>query len=156
MYKIDNKESETDSKYDGFKIRSRYKFGKKEKFIVDPLLYLGYIRDPDFHKPNVIEGKLILAKDLGDFNISYNQIFERNLERRGKTESEYAVGVSYRAMQGLRLGVESKGSYNKRETAIGPIVSLSAKELFITLGVAWGTNRRTDDLQTRMIVGMHF
>ncbi len=160
MYKINNKESETDSRYDGFKIRTRYRFGEKGQFIVDPLIYLEYIRDPDFHKPNVIEGKLVLAKDIGDLNISYNQIFERNLENRGKTESEYAVGVSYRVMPALRLGIESKGSYSERETAVGLTLSWSGslfgKHLFVSLGSAWGVNRRTDDLQTRMIVGMLF
>ena len=156
MYKINNKESEADSKYDGFKIRTRYRFVKKGQFIVDPLLYLEYIRDPDFHKPNVIEGKLILAKDIGDLNISYNQIFERNLERRGKTGSEYAVGISYKVIPAVKLGIESKGSYSKRETAVGPTLSWSGKKVWISLGAAWGVNRRTDDLQTRMIVGMTF
>ncbi len=160
MYKINNKGSETDSKYDGFKIRTRYRFGEKKQFIVDPLIYLEYIRDPNFHKPNVIEGKLVLAKDIGDLNISYNQIFERNLENRGKIESEYAVGISYSVMPVLRLGVESKGSYSERETTIGPTMSWSGsllrKKLFVSLGAAWGVNRRTDDFQARMITGMLF
>lgn len=160
MYKINNKESETDSRYDGFKIRTRYRFGEKGQFIVDPLIYLEYIRDPDFHKPNVIEGKLVLAKDIGGLNISYNQIFERNLKNRGKTEPEYAVGVNYRIMSTLRLGIESKGSYSERETAVGPTLSWSGplfgKRLFVSLGAAWGANRRTDDVQARMIAGVNF
>jgi predicted porin len=156
MYKINNKESETDSEYDGFKIRTRYRFARKGKLIVDPLLYLEYIRNPDLHKPNVIEAKLVLAKDFGDINISYNQIFERDLENRGKTEPEYAVGLSYRVTPALRLGIESKGSYSKRETAVGPTLSWSRRKLWVSLGAAWGVNRRTDDLQARMIVGIPF
>lgn len=160
MARINNKESETDSRYTGFKIRTRYRFGERGQFIIDPLVYLEYIRDPDFQKPNVIEGKLILAKDIEDLNVSYNQIFERDLENRGKTASEYAVGVSYRVMSGLRLGAESKGSYSDRETSVGPTVawsgSLLGKPVYISLGAAWGVNRRTDDLQTRMIVGTLF
>lgn len=158
MYKINNKEFETDSRYAGFKIRTRYRFGEKGQFIVDPLIYLEYIRDPDFHKANVLEAKLVLAKDFGDLNVSYNQIFERNLDQRGKTASEYAVGASYLVIPALRLGIESKGSYSQRETAVGPTLSWSGslfgKHLFLTLGAAWGVNRRTDDLQTRMIVGV--
>ncbi len=156
MYKINNKESETDSKYDGFKIRTRYRIGEKGKFIVDPLLYLEYIRDPDFSKPNVIEGKLVLAKEIGYLNVSYNQIFERDLENRGKTKSEYAVGISCNVIPALKLGIESKGSYSERETAVGPTLSWSGKRLWIALGAAWGVNRRTDDLETRMIMGVSF
>ena len=156
MYKINNKKSETDSKYDGFKLRTRYRFGEKGQFIVDPLIYLEYIRDPDFHKPNVVEAKLVLAKDIGDFNVSYNQIFKRDLESRGKTESEYAVGISYRIMPTLSLGIESKGNYSDRETAVGPTLSWAGKKFWVALGAAWGVNRRTDDLQVRMIAGIPF
>jgi len=156
MYKINNKQSETDSGYDGFKIRTRYRFGGEGKFIVDPLIYLEYIRDPDFNKPDVIEMKLVLAKDIGNLNISYNQIFERNLERRGKSDSEYALGVSYRLTSALRMGIESKGSYNKQENAIGPVLSWSGRKCWFSLGGIWGMNKRTDDLQTRVIVGMPF
>jgi len=156
MYKINNKKSETDLRYDGFKIRTRYRFAKKGQFIVDPLIYLEYIRDPDFSKPNVAEIKLVLAKDIADFNISYNQILKRNLERKGKSESEYAVGISYRVAPALMLGVESKGSYSKNESAVGPVLSWSGRKFWIAMGAIWGVNRRTQDLQARVIVGMPF
>jgi len=156
MYKINNKASETDSKYDGFKIRTRYRIGEKGKFIVDPLLYLEYIRGPDFSKPNVIEGKLVLAKDIGYLNLSYNQIFERDLESRGKTESAYAVGISYNVIPALKLGFESNGSYSVRKTAVGPTLSWSGKKVWVALGAAWGVNRRADDLQARLIAGYAF
>ena len=155
-YKINNKASETDSKYDGFKIRTRYRFGEKGQFIIDPLIYLEYIRDPDFSKPNVIEGKLILAKDIGNLSISYNQIFERDLKNRGKTAFEYAVGLSYNVIPSLKIGVESKGSYSKRETAFGPTISWSKGKVWVGLGAVFGVNRRTNDLEGRMIAGFFF
>ena len=156
IYKINNKEFESDSKYDGFKIRTRYRLGEKGKFIVDPLIYLEYIRGPDFSKPNVIEAKFVLAKDIGDLNISYNQIIERNLENRGKAESEYAVGISYNIIPSLKIGVESKGSYSKRETAVGPTLSWSRGKFWAALSGAFGVNRRTDDLEMRMTAGFFF
>ena len=156
MWKQANTASKSSFRYDGFKIRTRYRFGEKGQYLVDPLVYLEYIRDHDLSKPNVIEGKLILAKDIGYLNISYNQIFERDLENRGKNESEYAVGISYNVIPALKLGIESKGSYSKRETAVGPTLSWSAKRMWIALGSAWRLNRRTDDLEVRMLVGVPF
>ncbi len=91
----------------GFKLRTRYKIGEKGKFFVDPLLYFEYIQDDNFSKPNVGEVKLVLTKDIGDFNVSYNQIVKRNLERKGKTDHEYAAGVSYALTPRLRVGFES-------------------------------------------------
>ncbi len=155
MWKQKNTASGSTSEYDGFKIRTRYRFGKKGEFFLDPLLYLEYIRDDDLSKPNIGEAKLILAKDIGNLNISYNQILERNLEK-GKTEHEYAVGISYAFLPDFKLGIESKGSYNEREYAIGPTVSWVNSKFWVSLGAAFGLNKRTDDLQTRMIVGVPF
>lgn len=159
-YKINNKASETDSEYDGFKIRTRYRFGEKGMYFLDPLVYLEYARPADLHAPHVAEGKIVLAKDIGGLNASYNQIFERNIEKRGKTESSFSAAVSYGVMPSLRAGVEVKGSYSGRSAALGPTFSWSGpvmgKKAFVALGVAWGINRRTDDLQSRLIVGRAF
>lgn len=156
MWKQENTASDSASGYDGFKIRTRYKFGEKGKFFIDPELYFEYIRDNDLSEPNIGEVKLILAKSLGNFNISYNQIFERNLEKGGSTNHEYAVGVSYEFSPALTFGIESKGSYSERGYAIGPTVSWINEKFWVALGAVFGLNERTDDVQTRMIVGIHF
>ena len=156
MFKQENTASSSNFEYDGFKIRTRYRFGEKGKYFIDPELYFEYIRDDDFSKPNVGEMKLILAKDIGNFNVSYNQILERNLEREGKTNHEYAAGVSYEFLPAFKLGIESKGSYNEREYAIGPTLSWANRMFWVSLGAAFGLNERTDDVQTRMIVGIPF
>jgi len=156
MYKFKNKANENDGKYDGFKVRTRYRFGEKGKYIVDPLIYLEYIRDPDFSKPNVIEEKLILAKDVGNFNISYNQILERNLDKKGKGNNEYAAGISYTIFRTLKFGIEGKGSFNERENFVGPAIGWEKNKFWFSLGAAFGINRRSDDLQTRIIVGYEF
>jgi len=52
--------------YSGYKLRARYKFGEKNQYLMDPLLYFEYKGKPDFIK-HVLEGKLILAKDYGSF-----------------------------------------------------------------------------------------
>lgn len=156
MYKFKNKSAENDGQYDGFKIRTRYRFGQKNQFIVDPLIYLEYIRDHNFHQPNAIEVKLILAKDLGDFNVSYNQILKRNLENEGKTDHEYAAGLSYAFLPQFKFGIEAKGNYSKAKCALGPTLSFSAKHFWVSLGAAFGLNQRTDDVQGRLIVGIPF
>lgn len=156
MWKFKNKAKENDSEYEGFKLRARYRIGEKNEFIIDPLLYLEYIRDDNFSKPNVAEVKLVLAKDIGNFNISYNQIAKRNLERVGKTDNEYAAGISYALTPSFKFGIESKGNYPKEKYALGPTVSYFFKKAFVAIGAVIGLTERTDDLQTRMIIGVLF
>lgn len=79
MWKFKNKRLENDSEYEGFKVRSRYRFGQKGQFMVDPLIYFEYIRDAsNWHKPNVAEVKLILAKDkviIPEINLLWDRHF---------------------------------------------------------------------------------
>lgn len=155
MWKHKNTVTSSTSEYDGFKLRTRYRFGDRGRYFIDPELYFEYIRDDDLSKPNVGEAKLILGKDVGKFNVSYNEILKRNLEK-GKTENEYAVGLSYALFPAIKLGVESKGVYNERKYGIGPSLSWANDRFWVSLGASFGLNKRTDDVQTRMIVGVPF
>jgi len=156
MWKQENTASSSTFGYDGFKIRTRYRFGERGRWFIDPEFYFEYIRDDDLSKPHVGEAKLILGRDIDNWNISYNQIIERNLERTGKAEHEYAAGISYEFLPAFKIGIESKGSYTGHEYAIGPTASLATNRFWVSFGAAFGLNDKTDDVQTRMIVGVPF
>ncbi|MEK7849332.1 MAG: hypothetical protein AAB213_00715 [Candidatus Omnitrophota bacterium] len=156
QFKHANKAKESDFSYDGFKIRTRYRLGEKGQYLLDPLIYLEYIRSSDLSKPNMIEAKLILAKDIGKFNFAYNQILKQEAERDGLTDHEYAIALGYRLMPKFGIGLESKGNYTKDKYALGPTVSYRGKGWFSALGAAFGLNDRTNDIETRMIIGILF
>lgn len=156
QFKQSNKSNGSDFEYDGFKIRTRYRIGKKDQFPLDSLLYLEYIRDDDFSKPDILEGKIILAKDVDKFNFAYNQILKQELESGGETEHEYALGANYKIGPTFKLGLESKGNYTKEKYYLGPVVSLSAKRFWVSFGAVFGLNDRSDDIQTRAIIGVPF
>lgn len=158
MFKKYNTDDSSDFEYDGFKIRGKYRVLEKGSLPIDILLYLEYIRPGDFKEPNELEEKLVLAKDIGRFNISYNQIFEQELESGGKEECGYAAGISYAITPMFRIGVETKGNYAEAEYSVGPTISytIKAKKAYVALGAAFGLNEKTDDMQTRLIVGYLF
>lgn len=149
-----NSTSEFD--YEGFKIRSRYKLFQAGRFFVDPLLYLEYIRNANLGEPDVLEGKLVLARDIGDFNVAYNQIVERAFDADADLVHEYAAGASYDFLEAFSAGLEVKGSYSEDEHAAGPVVSVETDNLWVTLGAAFGLNQATDDVQARLIAGFSF
>ncbi len=151
-----NTESSDKFEYDGFKLRTRYRIAERDKLPIDTLLYLEYIRNDSLDKPNVLEGKIVLDKTLGNFNVAYNQIIEQELASDGETEHEYAAGINYAFSPSLKLGIESKGSYSKGEYAVGPALSFTISRFWVSSGAVFGVNGKTDDLQTRMIVGVPF
>ncbi|MBM2814743.1 MAG: hypothetical protein HW421_1505 [Ignavibacteria bacterium] len=143
-------------KYSGFKLRTRYLFGEKNKYFMDPLLYLEYKGKPDFSEHG-IEMKLILEKDFGNFRLSLNPYFEYEI---AKDESEfvpkYAIGLGYRLGRLFHVGIESKG--DKKGSYIGPTIAHGSHRFWIALGALkniGAVSEGASEFQLRMIIGLH-
>jgi len=141
--------------YKGFKIRARHRFGEKGKYFVDPLIYLEYKGVPDFHK-HVIEGKIVLAKDIGKFNFALNPTLEYEIEEEKKFEWEYFAGMSYELSEILRLGIEFKGS--EKGHYFGPVISHGNENLWVALGSAFKIGKietGKPEAEIRLLLGIH-
>lgn len=141
--------------YKGYKMRFRYKLGEKGNYIMDPLLYFEYKGKPDFSKHG-LEGKLILAKDIGNFNVAINPVLEYEYDDDGwESEIKYNAGISYQVGYLLTLGLEVRGGRNGHY--IGPVISHGT-------GKAWGASgsaiavtdikNNKPQLMLRMIIGI--
>ncbi|MFN3305622.1 MAG: hypothetical protein ACK42Z_00360 [Candidatus Kapaibacteriota bacterium] len=118
--------------YSGFDLRARFLIGEKNQYPLDPLIYIEYGNDANLSKPK-FETKLILAKDIGKFNIAFNPIFE--VEKDGTTWEfvpAYALGMRYEFTKLLRLGIEFKGERDIH--FIGAVVSHGKDNLWIAAG----------------------
>lgn len=156
MWKTKDKRDEIDTQYDGTKLRFRYRFAEKGQHFVDSLIYAEYEKSAESHEPHELELKLILAKEMGKFNIAYNEILNQELESDGITESEYALGISYNLNHRFSIGLESKGSYLSDTYYAGPTISFRAGRFWATAGFVSALHKRADDLQARVIVGRSF
>jgi hypothetical protein len=154
LYQVFNQPDGESLKYGGFKVRTRYRFGERGEFFVDPLMYLEYQSRVD--DADVFETKVILSKDIGKLNISYNQIIETEFDSDGEVEHEYAFGVSGPLSAALSLGMESKGNFTVGQYTAGPTLSWVGGRVWANLGVLFGFNEKAPDLQTRFILGIPF
>ena len=142
--------------YSGYKLRARYKFGEKNQYLMDPLLYFEYKGKPDFIK-HVLEGKLILAKDYGSFNYAINPVFEIEYED-GEQEHEfkYNAGSCYKINKLLSIGLEIKGGKNGHY--LGPVISHGKDAFWVALGSAFAITEiinNKPEIMLRMILGIH-
>jgi len=156
IYQIFAQKPEGELRYEGFKLRSRYKIGEKGRYILDPLIYLEYKGKPDFSEHG-IEFKLILAKDIGRFNISLNPILSFERVTKWEFEPEYAIGMSYEVNKLFRVGFEAKGSEDGHY--IGPVISHGRENLWVTLGSAFKIGEIKEgkpEFQIRMLLGIGF
>jgi hypothetical protein len=140
-------------KYEGFKLRTRYRFSERGGLPVDPLIYLEYIRFFE-ELEDKIEAKLILARDIWKINISLNLVGE--LEKKGgeewEDEEKALIGVSFEPTPAMKLGGEYEVSEHK--AYLGPTVSFASGENWITLGAKWGLTERARDLDVRLLIGI--
>jgi hypothetical protein len=151
-----NTEISNDFDYTGTKIRTRYRIGEKDQLPVDVLLYAEYIFGEGPKEYDKFEGKLILAKDIGKWNLAYNQIYEQKTRNGNDIEHGYATGLSYEFSPVWRLGVESTGNYTESKYYLGPTVSWASEKVWASFGILGGLNDQSDDLQFRLILGFPF
>lgn len=140
--------------YDGFKIRTRYRMGERGLYPVDSLLYVELQNPNDMSKNSVFEGKIILAKDLGRMNISYNQIYKKELKDSAAAENEYSAAVSVEFSPAFKLVLEGKGNYTLGKHYLGPTVSFAVRDFWLNMGVVKGTSSNADQIQARLLFGI--
>ena len=152
--------SDNSTVYEGFKFETKYRIGEKGKYWLDPLVYVEWATDPREHQHhNEIETKLILSKDIGKFNVTYNQIMESQLDRDGRTEHEFSAGANYEIFPDVHAGVEFTGQYwapgsHGNELSLGPTIAYQHKYFWVALGALFAVNHAADDHQVRLIVGV--
>lgn len=142
--------------YAGTKLRTRYRIGEKGMYPLDTLLYGEYIIPNSENSPDVVEGKIILAKDYDKFNLAYNQIVKVAISRMSKAEHEYAAGLSYEFNPSWKVGLESTGNLSEDKFYLGPTASWAGKRFWVAIGAVAGLNEQSDDLRVRLIAGFPF
>lgn len=146
--------------YKGFKFETKYRMGEKGKYWLDPLLYLEWQTDPrDHQNPNTLEEKIVLSKEIGKFNATYNQIMESKLGSGGRTEHKFTVGMGYEWFGGFHAGVELKGDWwrpgsHRNRLALGPNLAYESQYFWVATSVVFGANHAADDVEARVIVGI--
>ncbi|MFQ3675037.1 MAG: hypothetical protein SNJ64_00660 [Endomicrobiia bacterium] len=160
FYLVDSyKPTDGKTKFDEIKIRTRYKLTEKDRFFVDTLAYIEHKIQVDRNYPDKWETKLILAKDIRDLNLSINIIPEEYYQTGTKNKLwkvKYAFGTSYPLNDIFRFGIESTGDLKYNNYMLGPAISFKGKRIWSAIGVLYGLNKESDDLQTQAIIGIVF
>ena len=156
IYQVFKQGPESQLNYSGYKLRARYRIGEKNKYFMDPLLYFEYKGKPDFSEHGY-EGKLILAKDINNFNIAINPVFEMEYaHEEWQAEIKYNAGVNYKVGGLLNIGIEARGSENGHY--LGPVLSHGTGKAWFTLGSAFAITEIKNgkpEIMFRMILGIN-
>ncbi|MEE8478512.1 MAG: hypothetical protein V3S42_00755 [Candidatus Neomarinimicrobiota bacterium] len=155
IYQVFKQLPESSFQYSGYKLRFRYRIGEKGNYLMDPLLYFEYKGKPDFSEHGY-EGKLILAKDLGNINIAINPVLEyKYTNSEWESELKYNAGINYKLNCLLNIGLEARGSDNGHY--IGPVISHGTSKAWAALGSAIAITdikNNKPQLMLRLIIGI--
>lgn len=158
-----------DWRRDSFKIEGKYRFLESGELPVDIALY-GEYKNPNGSRDassDELEGKLILSREIGPWNVIANLITERKINEHEDLQWEYTLGASYAVHPRMRLGLEMKetlgdqGEFGIRRKGhklqIMPVVAVSiTPHSRILFGPAFGLTRASDDIQLKSIVEVEF
>lgn len=158
MFKQANTPTASTFRYDGMKLRLRHRLAEKGELPLDMLLYAEYVRGADLAEQGELEAKLVLAKDLGRLNLSYNQVVEFPVEKPSAAVHSFTAGASWKVSDILKAGLEAVGEYKAGGYYLGPTLHFRARDmkLWANLGYLTGLNPDSKDVQTRLIVGVPF
>ncbi|MBN1272245.1 MAG: hypothetical protein JXB26_08230 [Candidatus Aminicenantes bacterium] len=91
----------------------RYRFAEKGKYFFDPAVYVEYyIPRRSYMDDEELEIRFILEKDIGNFRIDLNPMFEKKMsgsEIDEGLEFNYAVGLTFIKFQTVQPGIEFHG-----------------------------------------------
>jgi hypothetical protein len=126
------------------------------------VLYLEVKKEWIEDKPWAVEEKLILAKDLGRWNVSTNLSAEQEFIPGGGREWEYAyaVGTSYELAGWLRAGAEAFGYHQRAEGVgttthyAGPALSVAWSRFWLVTALGVGLNDASEKLRARAILAI--
>ncbi len=154
LYQVYEQAADSNSlTYVGYNVELKYRIADANMLPVDVLLYAE--TEVSTIEGSVYEGKIILSKDIGRFNASYNQIYE-HVKNTGTGDNGYAAGISYELTPWLRIGAESKGSYTEGAYAAGPTLAFMGNRIWANIGAVYGLNRNTSDREVRFVLGVPF
>ena len=145
-----------DFDYTGSKFEVKYRIAEKGQLPIDTTLYVEYVHGEGPSDTDKMEYKLILSKDIDQFNFTYNQIIEDAVAEGEDTAHEYSTGVFYEVNPTWHLGIESAGNYTSDSYRLGPTISYATEAFWLTVGVVRALTDHGDDFRGRLILGIPF
>ena len=133
------------TRFDSWRLESRYRLAEKGVLPVDTIVYLELERPADFAEAWEGEAKLILERNLTPaFALVANLVWEQQLFDAGAFHAfEVDLGARYEISPALRLGAEI---WNIRETTrgvtekqyfAGPSLSVASSRFWLQLGAGF-------------------
>ncbi|MBK7536308.1 MAG: hypothetical protein IPI49_13270 [Myxococcales bacterium] len=148
--------------FSDLKLRGRYRFAERGELPVDLLAYLELAKEFG-EGVYEAEGKIILARDVGQVLLAANLITEVAFgpdTTETEVELGWAVGAAVEVMPALRLGVETYGGFEAAEpgelaASVGPTISwASSGKLWVAGTAGFGVTDEADRFSGRMILGL--
>lgn len=141
-------------KYSQTKIETRYRFGQPGDFIMDPALYLEYKAPVSGN--SAVEFKEILSKDLADWNVTTNLVFEKELVEGSEIEQGYTLGISKKFARALRAGLEAKGSIDGANSTLylGPSIAAVWNAIKVNAVLGIGLTEASNSVSFRNILSV--
>lgn len=142
-------------RYDGVKLRSRYRFAEQGELVVDPAVYFEVAYLGDEVKA---EEMLILSKRIGRLELSFNAKVEQAYSTREEAwefEAQPLFGVGYHFNNSVALGLEYVGKFEIEDGEFEHVASYAGPALSVAGGPFYWTVAMQSQLGSRASVAAY-
>jgi high-affinity iron transporter len=157
----------------GFEWENRFQLTNPGEHWADLGLLVEYVRPDSSHSPDKIEIALLAAKELGNFNATYNLIFEREIGGGASSDVEMgqAFQLKYRLDPAFEPGIEiysefgaidDMPGFDEQEHYAGPVVggviplNDTGTKIKYNVGYMFGVSDEAEDGVVKAIVELEF
>jgi len=153
---------------DMYKIEAKLRLAEAGQWPLDVALYTEY-KNPNGSRntrSDAFENKVILSKDFGPWNATYNFIFEKDIDTHSDWEFEQTAGVSYGFTPRTRAGLEIKQGLGTSDSfefddsqgfqIVPGIYHSFTPHVRLLIGPAFGLARSSNDVQIKSILEIEF
>jgi hypothetical protein len=159
-----------DFKYTRFRaVFFRYRFFNKGEHFFDPAIYVEYYIPRKEYDSEELEIRLILEKDINNFTLATNTMFEKKTSGHEVDEGlelNFAAGLYYKKYRAIQPGIEYYGKYGEfsdfkefdaQRHIIFPTLDLRFGPGFHWhVGVGFGLSDASDDVTVKSIFSYEF
>lgn len=153
---IEKEKSET-FRYLSTALEARFRLGEENLWFVDPAVSIEYeISATD--EPDQLGFRIILGKNSGQLNFTFNLLGNQALDSNGAFETSYVFGVNRRFWKFEKLNLELQGELSGgNEHYVMPSFYLPVtKHLSLKAGGAIGLSPESDDSSLRSAIHLLF
>lgn len=148
--------AEGNNEFAGGFAQIRHRFGEEGEYFIDPAIAFEYEAERENGElKNSLSGLLVLSKDIGDFNMTFNYSKSYGLNNSENPADQKSFGIRY-PRHGIRWSLEYKDLGISKRYLLPAVQIPVAHDISLKLGAGRGVNKQSPNYMLAVLLEFEF